>query len=150
MCKRLDKAKDDDHEKKIMESPVAILFAEEMDKNEDGVQSSWSSYQRLFYDKGYIQVEDLKKIRNEMDLLDLGVRKRSQAFKLMKVIRETDEEHWEQLENDGDVPELDITKFPRMARGNDGAKNEENIGKVKAKKGSKTYKKTESKDKDEL
>ena len=175
VCKRLDKAKDELHEKKIMESPVAMLFADEMDKTEDGVQQSWTSYQRLFYDKGFIQIEDLKKIRNEMDLLDLGVRKRSQAFKLMKIIRDTDSDYWETLETEGDVPEMDITKFPRMDRGEycrtspsfvtleklsdrldgwvmtgTGNKNEDNIGKVKAKKGSKQYKKTASKDKDEL
>lgn len=35
----------------------------------DGVQRSWNSYQRLFYDQGFINIEDLKRIRNEMDLL---------------------------------------------------------------------------------
>jgi hypothetical protein len=55
---------------------VAILFAENLDKTEEGVQRSWNSYQRLFYDNGFVNVEDLKKIRNEMDLLDIGVRKR--------------------------------------------------------------------------
>lgn len=35
----------------------------------EGVLRSWNSYQRLFYDQGFINLEDLKKIRNEMDLL---------------------------------------------------------------------------------
>lgn len=37
------------------------------------------------------------------------MRKRTQAFKLMKVIRETDQDHWDTLEAEGDVPDLDIT-----------------------------------------
>ena len=42
-------------------------------------------------------------------LQDLGVRKRTQAFKIMKIIRETDPDHWDKLETEGDVPEIDIT-----------------------------------------
>eukprot|EP01044_Picomonas_judraskeda_P020921 COSAG03_NODE_4785_length_1434_cov_2.250936_2_plen_146_part_00 len=95
------------------------------------------SYQRLFYDRGFLNLADLKKIRNEMDLLDMGVRKRTQAFKLMKVIRETDPEHWENLEAEGDVPELDLTKFPRMELSSRG--DETTTGKVKSKKGSELY-----------
>jgi ankyrin repeat protein len=138
VCKRLDQAKDDVKEKKIMETEVAQLFYEHLDKTEDGVQRSWNSYQRLFYDKGFSDLADLKNIRNEMDLLDLGVRKRTQAFKLMKIIRETDPDYWDKLEAEGDVPEVDITKFPRMERGGRG--DETTTGKVKAKKGSKMYK----------
>jgi hypothetical protein len=40
---------------------------------------------------------------------DLGVRKHVQAFKLMAIIRDTDPEHWDKLEENGDVPEVDIT-----------------------------------------
>ena len=42
-----------------------------------------------------------KKIRNEMDLLELGVRKRSNAFKLMAAIRDTDMEHWSKIDEAG-------------------------------------------------
>ena len=44
-----------------------------------------------------------KKIRNEMDLLELGVRKRSNAFKLMAAIRDTDMEHWSKIDEAGCV-----------------------------------------------
>ena len=37
------------------------------------------------------------------------MRKRTQAFKVMKIIRETDPEYWDKLEAEGDMPELDIT-----------------------------------------
>ena len=33
------------------------------------VRTRAGSYQRLFYDKGFIDIVDLKNIRNEMDLL---------------------------------------------------------------------------------
>ena len=48
-------------------------------------------------------------VANTSLLQDLGVRKRTQAFKIMKIIRETDPEYWENLEAEGDVPEMDIT-----------------------------------------
>lgn len=48
-------------------------------------------------------------VANSLLLQDLGVRKRTQAFKIMKIIRETDPEYWEKVETEGDVPEMDLT-----------------------------------------
>ena len=42
VCKRLDQAKDDAKEQRIMGTEVAQLFAEHLDKTDDGVQRSWS------------------------------------------------------------------------------------------------------------
>lgn len=81
---------------------------------------SRSSYARLFYEKGVRALPQLtKRFRNEMDLLDFGVRKKKAAVGMMQAIRELDPGRYDEL-NDAatagkeDMPKLDWSRFPSL------------------------------------
>ena len=120
ICSKLRTFRDESEEQKLQETEVGQWLVQHLRKRSKKPQLVADDYAplfaRMFFENGITELEHIKRIRNEMDLLQLGVRHRAAAQDMMDAIRSAFPDYYASLEDDASIPAVDFDLFPKLNR----------------------------------